>query len=63
MFSGSEVWGSVIFDTESHEKRVVHGGDHCFEFIYLLFFIKAFLNCHSNTIYLMSNAFLSNVSS
>ena len=26
MFSGSEVWGSVIFDTESHEKRVLFMG-------------------------------------
>ena len=26
MLSGSEVWGSVIFDTESHEKRVLFMG-------------------------------------
>ena len=26
MLSSSEVWGSVIFDTESHEKRVLFMG-------------------------------------
>ena len=63
MFSGSEVWGSVIFDTESHEKRVLFMRVILVLNLFIYFLSRLFSIVIATLIYLMSNAFLSNVSS